>query len=62
VPLDAALSGTLTNFVTYRRTGAEPTGGLVLFFLLVTTTALADGGLNPAEVVAVSLAPFTFLP
>jgi hypothetical protein len=60
VPLDSPVVGTASNFIAYQRTASDPTGGLVLFFLLVKTGSLADGVINPADVVAVSLTPFTF--
>jgi peptidyl-Asp metalloendopeptidase len=60
VPLDSPVVGTLSNFIAYQRKASDPAADLVLFFLLVKPGSLADGFINPADVVAVSLTPFTF--
>ena len=58
--LGAPFSASLPTFFAYPRGGGDPTGGFAFFVLAVTSGALADGVLASGELLAASLAPFTF--
>jgi len=60
IPLGAAFSANLSPFFAYPRGAGDPTGGLAFFVLAVKSGALADGVLAADELLAASLAPFTF--
>jgi hypothetical protein len=60
IPLGAAFSANLSPFFAYPRGAGDPTGGFAFFVLAVKSGALADGVLAADELLAASLAPFTF--
>ena len=60
IPLGPPFSANIPSFFAYPRRTGDPTGGIAFFVLAVKSGALADGVLGADELLAASLAPFTF--
>ena len=62
VSLTMPSTSSVPNLVTHTWTGSEPRGNYVFFFAAVRAGALADGRIDPGDVVGLSTAPFRFGP
>lgn len=62
VPSVGSDSMKVPRFFTYPWTGGEPSGKYVFFLGAATTGALADGTIEPGEIVAFSTATLVFAP
>jgi hypothetical protein len=60
VSLATPMTAPVPQFFTYQWTGSEPRGDYTFFFAAVIAGSLADGSVNPGDVVDVSVAPFAF--
>jgi hypothetical protein len=62
VSLAQAFAVTVPDIIKHTWTGAEPSGTYVLFLAAVKPGAFADGSVDPGDVLALSLATFSFGP
>ncbi len=62
VPLAAAFSVAMPSFFTYGVTGSEPAGGYLFFVAAVRAGGFADGAIDPGDILALAVAPFTVAP
>jgi len=60
VSLAAPITASCPTFLSYPRRAGDPAGGLALFMLAVKSGALTAGTLTSDQLLAVSLAPFSF--
>jgi hypothetical protein len=62
IPVPSSLDATLPDLIAYTFGGGEPPGVYSVFALLTRPGALADGVIDPGDIIGLDVQPFTFQP